>query len=100
MNVLIVKATSFHLVVADSHSFLGEVVDKIFFIFWIVILLVGLVFFLEVFMVVGLYFVKVAFGVEFFDLVDAGRMHYFMPMKFLFVNYHLLIIKVDIKLGR
>lgn len=61
MNVLIIKVTSFHLVVSDSHSFLGQVVHKVLFVFWIVILLISLVFFLEVFMIVGFDVVEVSF---------------------------------------
>ncbi len=94
VNVVIIKVTSFHLIVSTSHSFLWEVVDKILLVLWIVILLISLVFFLEIFMVIGFDVIKVSFGVEFFDFVDAGRMRYFIPMNFLFVNYHLLIIKL------
>ncbi len=61
MHVLIIQVTPFHLVVSASHSFLGQVVHKILFIFRIVILLIGLVFFLEVLMVVGFDVVEVSF---------------------------------------
>lgn len=97
VNVLIIEATSFHFIETDFHSFLREVVYKILFVFWVMILLVSLMFFLEIFMIIGFDVVEVPFRVEFLNLIYTRRMSNFGQMKFLFVNYHLHIMKINMK---